>query len=392
VDAAYFFGMLTLGLVTSLHCISMCGPIVATIALDDTENATFLERLGPQFTYHVARVASYALVGLVLGFVGSFFNFEGIRPYAMFVAGGFMLLLALAMSGLAPWAQKIIPRPPRFITDTLVRLQMRKGAGTAAGGGADAAGVAGGGAGAVGAAGVAGAGAADAASTAGAAAGAAVGAAGGGQNGLGVALVFGLLSGLMPCGALMAAALNAAVSGNAISGLFGMVLFALGTIPLLFAFGAGMAFIPLGWKKRVMLVLAALVLVFGLVYIDRGLRAVAPQFSSAALWAKIVGSDVPLSGGPAGTEAGEAYEVSLVIENVRYNPSRIVVPSNTPVRIVVDRREAAGCSSTLEIPELGVSEPLQDNGVTVVEVPAAPPGDYVMTCWMYMMNGTYTVQ
>ena len=52
------------GLITSLHCIGMCGPISTLF---------FRNKSGPKKTlvfYHLSRMTSYTLVGLVLGSIG----------------------------------------------------------------------------------------------------------------------------------------------------------------------------------------------------------------------------------------------------------------------------------------------------------------------------------
>ena len=56
-------------------------------------------------------------------------------------------------------------------------------------------------------------------------------------NGRKSALVIGLLNGLMPCGPLQAMQLYALTTGSILLGALSMFLFAIGTIPLMFAFG-----------------------------------------------------------------------------------------------------------------------------------------------------------
>jgi sulfite exporter TauE/SafE len=54
------------GLVTSLHCAAMCGPLACAIMPSKTEDA-----LVQQSVYHVSRVFSYTLLGVVGGFIGA---------------------------------------------------------------------------------------------------------------------------------------------------------------------------------------------------------------------------------------------------------------------------------------------------------------------------------
>jgi sulfite exporter TauE/SafE len=58
------------GMVTSVHCVGMCGPLSCSWALSRRKGdgpETFLAATG---TYHAARLFSYAMLGLVAGLVG----------------------------------------------------------------------------------------------------------------------------------------------------------------------------------------------------------------------------------------------------------------------------------------------------------------------------------
>ena len=67
-------------------------------------------------------------------------------------------------------------------------------------------------------------------------------------------LIIGLLTGVMPCGALV------------------MLVFSLGTVPLLFLFGALQSFLPRGWMKYIVKGSAVLVVTLGLSMLVKGIR------------------------------------------------------------------------------------------------------------------------
>jgi sulfite exporter TauE/SafE len=73
-----------------------------------------------------------------------------------------------------------------------------------------------------------------------------------GESHLATPVFFGLITGLLPCGPLMAAQVSAAASGSAVSGALGMAAFAVGTAPLMVAFGTAGSLVPLRWKNRLM--------------------------------------------------------------------------------------------------------------------------------------------
>ncbi len=118
-----FASMFVLGLVTSIHCVSMCGPMVVTYAVKGDESASWPRRLIPNFAYHAAKITSYVAVGLALGAVGAVLNVDAVRPYVLVAAGVFMVVVGLGMTGRAPWAARLTPRPPRFLVRALGRVR-----------------------------------------------------------------------------------------------------------------------------------------------------------------------------------------------------------------------------------------------------------------------------
>jgi sulfite exporter TauE/SafE len=335
--------MFTLGLGTSLHCVSMCGPLVLTYAVKSAEDGPWYAKITPNVVYQGAKLVSYMLVGLLLGAVGSALNIDALRPYVMFLAGAFMLVLGLGMTGKVPWAARLTPRPPRALMNAIVRLRRKSTAD------ADA-----------------------------------------GENTLATPLFFGLMTGLLPCGPLMAAQVSAAASGSAVAGALGMAAFALGTAPLMVAFGTAGSLIPLAWKQRMMTVLAIGVMIFGLVFINRGLMLVGAPVNFEVLKSTVVGTQVaPASDYAKGADG--VTEIPLVIENTQFVPSTVSIPADEPVRLIVDRREANACSDQLALPQLGVLADLAPNAVTTVDVPATKSGAYTLTCGMGMMSGQLSV-
>ncbi len=343
MTTSFIIYMFTLGLGTSLHCVSMCGPLVLTVAARDTKDESLSKKLTPNLVYQGAKLVSYMLVGLLLGTIGSALNLDSIRPYVMFIAGAFMIVLGLGMTGKVPWAAKLTPRPPQWLMNVVKKLRKRASAEAAAS-----------------------------------------------EDTLTTPLFFGLITGLFPCGPLIAAQIMAAASGSALAGGLGMAAFALGTAPLMIAFGTAGSLIPAAWKQRAMVVLAVGVMVFGLVFINRGLMLTGAPVNFDTLKNAVVGTQAAeTTDYPVGADG--VVEVPLVIENVAFSPSVLSIPADKPVRLVVDRREANACSDQLAIPQLGVLVNLAPNAVTNVELPAAPTGTYTLTCGMGMMSGQLAV-
>ena len=79
-----------MGIVGSLHCIGMCGPIALGLAGSFEKKS---ERLRNILLYNTGRSASYALMGFVLGLIGNRFAFSGYQQTLSIAAGFFILLV-----------------------------------------------------------------------------------------------------------------------------------------------------------------------------------------------------------------------------------------------------------------------------------------------------------
>jgi sulfite exporter TauE/SafE len=338
--------MFVLGLATSLHCIGMCGPMVVTYAVKGEEDGPWHKKLVPNLAYQAAKITSYVIVGLALGAIGSAFNLNGIRPWIMFAAGAFMIILGLGMTGKVPWAARLTPRPPKFLITSLSNLRRK------AKSDADQ-----------------------------------------GESTLATPVAFGLLTGLMPCAPLQGAEIAAAATGSVLLGGTAMLAFGLGTMPLMLAFGTASSFIPRDWKHRLSIMLAVVVMVFGLVFINRAAMLVGSPVTFNSVKTAIVGG-TPSSAAPATaykTGADGVVEVPFSIINTKYVPDTVNIPADKPVRLLLDRQEDVACSNRLVIKQLGVDVPLAGNAVTKIDLPATAAGTYSMTCGMGMMSGRLVV-
>ena len=341
-----FLPMLVLGLVTSVHCVAMCGPLVVTYAVKGEADGPWYRKMTPNAAYQGAKILSYMTVGLVLGLVGSAFNLAGIRGWVMVGAAIFMVLLGLSMTGWFPGLRVFSPKPPKFLMRALMKLRKRANAE------ADA-----------------------------------------GEGSLATPIMFGLITGLMPCAPLMNAQLVAAASGSAITGAIGMLAFGLGTAPLMFAFGTASGLLTAKVKDRMMTVLAVVVIVFGAVMLNRGLMLLGSPLTFNTVKTAVLGTPATAPQSPAvtTTAADGVTEVALTIRNTQFVPATLQIPADKPVRLVVDRQEANACSDQIVFPQLGVSADLAPNAKTVVNLPASQSGSFTMTCGMGMMSGQLVV-
>ena len=124
VSQSMGYGLIfVVGLLTSLHCIAMCGGIVLSQGIkkgDDEPQqpsgsrvSQFTAGLLPSLLYNGGRVVSYTIIGGAVGALGSLFSLstalKGVMPI---VAGAFMLFLGVRMLGIFPWLSRLKIRFP----------------------------------------------------------------------------------------------------------------------------------------------------------------------------------------------------------------------------------------------------------------------------------------
>src|SRR5215216_6009230 len=81
-----------LGLAGSLHCLAMCGPLMAVMPFRTTTTAASM--ITDRMSYHLARVIVYALLGLVVGFGVELFRIGHVERTAAIVGGALMIAMA----------------------------------------------------------------------------------------------------------------------------------------------------------------------------------------------------------------------------------------------------------------------------------------------------------
>lgn len=339
-----FFPMLVSGLLASFHCVMMCGNMVLSYAVKGNEEGPLLRRLMPHFAYHGAKLVSYTAVGLLLGSIGSFIS-QDARSWVSVFAGVYMVLLGLNMTGKFPVLRHLTPRPPKFLMQALMKLRKRSSADAAAG-----------------------------------------------ESSLGTPITFGLMTGLMPCGPLQAAQVAAAGAGAPALGAISMLGFGLGTMPLMLGYGAIASLLSGKFKERMAVAGAIVILILGVVMMNRGATALGSPVNFTTIKNAVVGTQAAeLDESQFTVGADGVVEVPLVIERNQFLPQTLAIPADKPVRLIVDRREANLCSDQLFIPNLGIQVPLTPNGITTIDVPATASGSFQMTCQMGMMAGTLQV-
>lgn len=202
----------------------------------------------------------------------------------------------------------------------------------------------------------------------------------GGRN----ALMIGILNGFMPCGPLQAMQLYALSTGSAWYGGLSMLLFGLGTVPLMTAVGVCISIMKGKWRIRINRIASVLLLFLALSMLDRGLVSMGVDLRSS----------LHSSGDHEGYQIAAVEDGCQVVKTeLEYDSfGDIVVAKDIPVRFIIhaDADKITGCNNEVVLSAFDVSQPLSE-GDNIICFTPTESGTYSMTCWMGMIHNTIVV-
>jgi hypothetical protein len=203
-------------------------------------------------------------------------------------------------------------------------------------------------------------------------------------------LVVGVLNGFMPCGPLQAMQLYALGTGSFWTGALSMLLFSLGTVPLMFAFGALSSLLSARFTKEMMKVSAILVIILGLIMGNHGFLLAGISVSDALLSPLKISRTQNNKAQRAVIEDG--YQtVTTKLESGRYQP--LILSAGVPVKwtIVAEKGSLNGCNNEIIIPDYQLQQKLS-LGENVIEFTPTTAGTITYSCWMGMISSRIIVE
>ena len=104
-----------IGIIASLStCMAVVGGLLLSLS------ATFAkggDKVRPQIMFHVGRIISFFILGGVIGAIGGAFTLNASASFAIsLIIGIVMLILGINLLDIFPWAKKLTPSMPKFIT------------------------------------------------------------------------------------------------------------------------------------------------------------------------------------------------------------------------------------------------------------------------------------
>nr|WP_202117326.1 sulfite exporter TauE/SafE family protein [Clostridium chromiireducens] len=333
LENASYAVLFVVGMLTSIHCVGMCGGIMLTQSLSKNsivnEKQNKFKALMPSILYNAGRVTSYTIIGGIVGALGSVLSLSlNVKAGLQIVSGLFMIIMGLNMTGFSmfrkfniklPWSSCKIKNKPK------------------------------------------------------------------------APFLVGMLNGLMPCGPLQTMQLYALGTGSAAAGAISMFLFSLGTVPLMLVFGAISGLLSKGYTKQLLKFSGILVVILGLIMGNRGLAlaGIGTPMSTLAESFSGDGASASQANIAKATIEDGVQVIRMTADNNGYTPNAFYVQKGIPVKWIITGSQINSCNNAVVVPSLNIQKTLK-SGENVIEF-TPKDEDINFSCWMGMIRGIIKV-
>ncbi|MEO8533071.1 MAG: sulfite exporter TauE/SafE family protein, partial [Flavobacterium sp.] len=207
---------------SSFHCIGMCGPIAMMLPVDRKNEAKKITQI---ITYHLGRLSAYATIGLIFGLLGRVFYLAGLQQKMSIFIGFAMIFVVLVPEKI--FSKYNFSKP---VYKVISKIKSSLG--------------------------------------------------GHFKNRSYKSLfIIGLLNGFLPCGMVYVALFGAMAMQSAGFGVLYMLLFGLGTVPLMTIVVYINSVITLSFRNRIQKVIPYVAVLIGVLFVLRGLGLGIPYLS-----------------------------------------------------------------------------------------------------------------
>ena len=324
------------GLIAGIStCAALVGGMILSMSKQWAEH-----KFKPHILFNLGRIICYAILGAVLGLIGSSLRFSlSFSSFLVIAVSIAMFFLGLQMLGVKAF-QRFQITAPKFITRYIANESN--------------------------------------------------------FHGRYMPFIMGAATFFLPCGFTIAAQSLALLSGSALQGGLIMFSFALGTLPMLLFIGfSSVKFLQRPHLSSQFLKVAGiLVLFFALFNINSQLNALG--FTSLSnLNLKAIFSIK----NPDATQVSDLPSIingkqiiKMEASSRGYNPDYFKVRAGIPVRWEITDKGTSGCTNAIISRNLFEGEiPLTPGEVSVKEFTPNKPGKYKFSCWMGMITGIIEV-
>jgi sulfite exporter TauE/SafE len=211
-----------MGIIGSIHCLGMCGPIALAIPGRNDEKLTLVV---DGVVYNLGRTLTYVIMGLLVGLLGTTVSLAGYQEIISIVAGVLLLLIVIIPKNLESWIANV--GIIKSLGDKL-KVAFRKFLG---------------------------------------------------KKTITSLFMIGILNGLLPCGLVYAALIAAIAYGSITGAMTFMLFFGLGTLPMLATVFVLKSMLSLEIRKKINKLVPVGIAVVAVILILRGMALGIPFIS-----------------------------------------------------------------------------------------------------------------
>lgn len=323
-----YIALFTIGVLTSLHCVGMCGGIMMSQSIT-SQMVPEKNKFKPGLMYNLGRLISYTILGGIVGGIGEVFTLSfGAQGLIAIIAGIFMVIMGLNLYGFKVFRKFSVKLPWNGCNS---QKKSRN------------------------------------------------------------PLIVGLLNGFMPCGPLQTMQLYALASGSVIAGATSMFFFSLGTIPLMLGFGVIANLLSQKNSNRLVKYSGAIIIVLGIIMANRGLSlmGINAMPNSLSLGGNNNSAISEKASSNKATISNGKQTIKISATNQGYTPSIVYVQKGVPTEFIVDGESINFCNNKIVIPSMNIQKSLS-SGENIIEF-TPEDKDINYSCWMGMLRGTIKV-
>ena len=325
------------GLVAGIStCMAVTGSLVLGLSakfVAKHPTASTVQKLRPHFFFNGGRIAGYAVLGGILGSIGSVFQFSNTaNAILMLLVAALMLFIGLQLTNVFPRLSNISFSLPTSVAKKLGINKKKEGYSHKQ------------------------------------------------------AALLGALTFFLPCGFTQAMQVYAVSRGSFWEGAIIMGLFAIGTAPGLLGIGTLTSTIKSSSKGLFFKTAGLAIIALSFFNLANGSRLL----STSVSFLPISASEKEVVSDPNVVMEDGVQVVRMVEHSRGYSPNKFTIREGIPVKWIIDAQAPNSCASALVVPQLGVREFLVA-GENIIEFTPEEVGQIRFSCSMGMYSGVFNV-
>lgn len=330
----------------ALTCLAVQGGLLATsIAQREEEKLKDkTKKTGnalPIFSFLVAKLFAYTILGFLLGWFGSLFQLSLTANIVIQLAVAvFMLGTALNLLNVHPVFRYFIIQPPRFLT-RMVRSQAK-------------------------------------------------------SSDFFAPALLGAFTVFIPCGTTQAMMALSIASGNPFSGAAILFAFILGTSPLFFILGYMATKLGQTMQQQFMRIAAYAIILLAVFNINNAIALTGSTITLSSLWTgfycTVSFCDSDFGAPTAQAAVAPVSDATITINRDGYSPNNLTVKAGSQVTLTIVNKGGGGCTQAFTLPKYNIQKivPIGSTDKITFTAPSEP-GPLPFMCSMGMFRGTINV-